>query len=259
MFALCSSIAATVGSPGQGNYSAANAFLDGLAAHRQAAGLAGISLAWGLWEQPGGMTAHLSSRDLARMSRSGLAPMSPAEAVELFDAALAIDHPLAVATLLDRAALDARAQAGALPALFSGLARRPRRRQIDDTGDATSSKSALAQRLHGLAADEQLELLVGLVCLQAAAVLGRPSAEDVDPDTEFGDLGFDSLTAVELRNRLKTATGLTLPPTVIFDHPTPTAVAEYVAQQMSGSRPTESGDPTSQVVEPAAAEVSVHA
>lgn len=125
--------------------------------------------------------------------------------------------------------------------------------------DATSSKSALAQRLHGLAADEQLELLVGLVCLQAAAVLGRPSAEDVDPDTEFGDLGFDSLTAVELRNRLKTATGLTLPPTVIFDHPTPTAVAEYVAQQMSGSRPTESGDPTSQVVEPAAAEVSVHA
>lgn len=107
-------------SPGQGNYSAANAFLDGLAAHRQAAGLAGISLAWGLWEQPGGMTAHLSSRDLARMSRSGLAPMSPAEAVELFDAALAIDHPLAVATLLDRAALDARAQAGALPALFSG-------------------------------------------------------------------------------------------------------------------------------------------
>ncbi|WP_193697820.1 acyl carrier protein, partial [Mycobacterium tuberculosis] len=89
--------------------------------------------------------------------------------------------------------------------------------------------------------------------------LGRPSAEDVDPDTEFGDLGFDSLTAVELRNRLKTATGLTLPPTVIFDHPTPTAVAEYVAQQMSGSRPTESGDPTSQVVEPAAAEVSVHA
>ncbi len=259
MFALCSSIAATVGSPGQGNYSAANAFLDGLAAHRQAAGLAGISLAWGLWEQPGGMTAHLSSRDLARMSRSGLAPMSPAEVVELFDAALAIDHPLAVATLLDRAALDARAQAGALPALFSGLARRPRRRQIDDTGDATSSKSALAQRLHGLAADEQLELLVGLVCLQAAAVLGRPSAEDVDPDTEFGDLGFDSLTAVELRNRLKTATGLTLPPTVIFDHPTPTAVAEYVAQQMSGSRPTESGDPTSQVVEPAAAEVSVHA
>ncbi|REO59578.1 polyketide synthase, partial [Mycobacterium tuberculosis] len=114
-------------------------------------------------------------------------------------------------------------------------------------------------RLHGLAADEQLELLVGLVCLQAAAVLGRPSAEDVDPDTEFGDLGFDSLTAVELRNRLKTATGLTLPPTVIFDHPTPTAVAEYVAQQMSGSRPTESGDPTSQVAEPAAAEVSVHA
>ncbi|WP_454561461.1 SDR family NAD(P)-dependent oxidoreductase [Mycobacterium haemophilum] len=259
MFALCSSIAATVGSPGQGNYSAANAFLDGLAAHRQAAGLAGVSLAWGLWEQPGGMNAHLSSRDLARMSRSGLAPMSPAQALELFDAALVIDHPLMVATLLDRAALDARAQAGALPPLFSGLVRRPRRRQIEDAGDATQSKSALAQRLQGLAANEQLELLVGIVCMQAAAVLGRPSPEDIDPNTEFQDLGFDSLTAVELRNRLKSATGLTLPPTVIFDHPTPTAVAEYVAQQMPESRPAESGEGTAQAAEPRAEEVSVHA
>ncbi|EUA03822.1 short chain dehydrogenase family protein [Mycobacterium kansasii 824] len=125
MFVLCSSIAATVGSPGQGNYSAANAFLDGLAAHRQAAGLAGTSLAWGLWEQTSAITAHLSERDLARMSRSGLVAMSPEQALELFDAALTIDHPVMVATRLDRAALNARAQAGGLPALFSGLARRP--------------------------------------------------------------------------------------------------------------------------------------
>ena len=185
MFALCSSIAATVGSPGQGNYSAANAFLDGLAAHRQAAGLAGISLAWGMWEQPGGMTAHLSSRDLARMSRSGLAPMNPEQALELLDAALVIDHPVMVATRLDRAALDTLAQSGGLPPLFSGLARRRRRRQIEDTGDAAQSKSALAQRLHGLAADEQHDLLVGLVCLQAAAVLGRPSPEDIDPEADI--------------------------------------------------------------------------
>jgi 4-hydroxyphenylalkanoate synthase len=242
MFALCSSIAATVGSPGQGNYSAANAFLDGLAAHRQAAGLAGVSLAWGLWEQASGMTAHLSSRDLARMSRSGLAPMNPGQALELLDAALAINHPVMVATRLDRPALAARAQSGGLPPLFSGLVRRPRRRQIEDTGDATQSKSALAQRLHGLTPDEQHDLLSGIVCAQAAAVLGRPSPEDIDPETEFQDLGFDSLTAVELRNRLKTATGLTLPPTLIFDHPTAAAVADYVARAIPESRRPESED-----------------
>ncbi len=250
MFALCSSIAATVGSPGQGNYSAANAFLDGLAAHRQAAGLAGISLAWGMWEQPGGMTAHLSSRDLARMSRSGLAPMNPGQALELLDAALTINHPSMVAARLDRTALDALAHSGGLPALFSGLARRPRRRQIEDTGDATQSKSALAQRLHGLAANEQHDLLVGIVCAQAAAVLGRPTPEDIDPEAEFQDLGFDSLTAVELRNRLKTATGLTLPPTLIFDYPTAAAVATYVAHQIPETQHLQSENGQQRLPEP---------
>ena len=124
MFVLFSSMAGTVGSPGQGNYAAANAFLDGLAAHRRAAGLAGMSLAWGLWEQASAMTAHLSSRDLARISRGGLAAMNPAQALELLDAALVIDHPDVVAARLDRAALDARAQGGGLPLLFSGLVRR---------------------------------------------------------------------------------------------------------------------------------------
>src|SRR5882757_7925893 len=250
MFALCSSIAATVGSPGQGNYSAANAFLDGLAAHRQAAGLAGISLAWGLWEQPSGMAAQLSSRDRARMSRSGLAPMNPRQALELLDAALVIDHPVMVATRLDRGALDALAQSGGLPALFSGLARGPRRRQIEDTGSAAQSKSALAQRLTGLAPSEQHDLLVALVCLQAAEVLGWPSPQDVDPEAEFQTFGFDSLSAVELRNRLKTATGLTLPSTLIFDHRTPSAVADYVGQQIPESHRAESNGERPRPVEP---------
>jgi len=173
MFVLCSSIAATVGAPGQGNYAAANAFLDGLAAHRRTVGLAGVSLAWGLWEQPSAMTAHLSDRDRARINRSGLAAMNPEQALQLFNAALTINHPVAVAARLNRAALDVNALSGGLPALFSGLARRPRRRLIDDTVDAAQSKSALAQRLHGLAPNEQHELLVGMVCLQAAAVLGQ--------------------------------------------------------------------------------------
>jgi 4-hydroxyphenylalkanoate synthase len=236
MFVLCSSIAGTVGAAGQGNYAAANAFLDGLAAHRRAMGLAGISLAWGLWEQPSAMTAHLNGRDLARISRSGLAAMNAGQALEMFDAALAIDHPVAVATRLDRAALDAHTLDGGLPVLFSGLACRPRRRLIDNTVDAAQPMSALAQRLHGLAPDQQRELLVGTVCLQAAAVLGHPAPEDIDPDTAFQDLGFDSLTAVELRNRLKTATGLTLPPTLIFDHPTPAAAADYMALSISSAQ-----------------------
>jgi 4-hydroxyphenylalkanoate synthase len=205
------------------------------------------------------MTAHLSSRDLARMSRSGLAPMNPGQAVELLDAALTINNPLMVATRLDRAALGDRAQNGGLPALFSGLVRRPRRRQIEDTGDAAQTKSALAQRLHGLAPNEQHDLLVEMVCLQAAAVLGRPTPEDIDPDTAFPDLGFDSLTAVELRNRLKTATGMTLPPTMIFDHPTPTAVADYVAQQIPESHHAESDGGGPRVAEPDDEKVSVDA
>src|ERR1700730_2764788 len=235
MFVLCSSIAATVGAPGQGNYAAANAFLDGLATHRRAVGLPGVSLAWGLWKQPSAMTAHLSGRDLARISRSGLAAMNPEQALELFDAALAIDHPVAVATRLDRAALDARAISGGLPALFSGLARRPRRRLIDDTVDAAQSMSVLPQRLHGLAPARQHDLLVGTVCLQAAAVLGHPAPEDIDPNTPFQDLGFDSLTAVELRNRLKNATGLTLSPTLIFDYPSPSPRAQPRGEQLTAA------------------------
>jgi 4-hydroxyphenylalkanoate synthase len=240
MFVLCSSIAATVGAAGQGNYAAANAFLDGLAAHRQAAGLPGVSLAWGLWERSSGMTAHLSGSDLARLNRDGLAAMSAEQALELFDAALAVDQPVVVAARLDRAVLDTRALSGELPALFSGLARRPRRRLIDDIVDATQSRSALAQRLHALAPEDQHSLLVEMVCVNAAEVLGRTAPEEIDPDTTFRDLGFDSLTGVELRNHFKTATGLTLSPTLIFDHPTPTAVADYIGRQVAQSRDLES-------------------
>jgi 4-hydroxyphenylalkanoate synthase len=235
MFVLCSSIAGTVGGPGQGNYAAANAFLDGLATHRQAAKLPAVSLAWGLWERSSAMTAHLSGRDLARLNRDGLAAMNAGQALELFDAALAVNHPAVVATRLDRAALDTRAQSGDLPALFSGLARRPRRRSVDDIVDATQSRSALAQRLHALDPDDQHSLLVETVCSHAAAVMGHPAPEEIDPDTAFQKLGFDSLTAVELRNHIKAATGLTLPPTLIFDHPTPAAVAVFLGRHIAES------------------------
>jgi 4-hydroxyphenylalkanoate synthase len=165
--------------------------------------------------------------------------MNPAQALELFDAALAIDHPAVVATRLDRAALDARALSGELPALFSGLVRRPRRRLADDIVDATQSRSALTQRLHSLAPDDRHSLLVETVCSHAAAVMGHPAPEEIDPDTPFRDLGFDSLTAVELRNHIKTATGLTLSPTLIFDHPTPAAIAAHIGLQFAESSDSE--------------------
>ena len=236
VFALCSSMAGVVGAPGQGNYAAANAFLDGLAAYRRAGGLAGISLAWGLWEQPSAMTAHLGGRDRARISRGGLAAMTAGQAVELFDAALIVDHPVVVAARLDHNALANPALSEALPPLFSTLVRRPRRRLVEDTVDAAQSMSVLAQRLGGLSADEQHDLLVGLVCIQAAAVLGHPGPDDVDPQRAFQDLGFDSLSAIELRNRLKTATGLALPPTLVFDYPTPTALAGHLGQLLTRRR-----------------------
>ena len=189
VFVLFSSIAGTIGSPGQGNYAAANTFLDGLASHRRAAGLATISLAWGLWEQTSAMTGHLSDRDLARIRRGGLATITTGQALELFDTALIVDHPTVVATGLDRAALRNPTITNTLPSLFSGLIRRPLRRLVNT--DAAASNSELAQRLHGLSPRAQHDLLLGLVCSHVAAVSGHTHPDDIDPDRAFQDLGFD--------------------------------------------------------------------
>ncbi|SON63900.1 Phenolphthiocerol synthesis polyketide synthase type I Pks15/1 [Mycobacterium simulans] len=232
MFVLCSSIAGVVGTPGQGNYAAANAFLDALAAHRRASGLTAISLGWGLWEQASTMTAHLSDRDRARMRRTGLAAMTTGQAVEFFDAAMIADHPAVVATRLDRNTLADPALNAGLPLLFNGLVtRRPARRAA--ANDNTATESALAARLHGLSPDQRHDLLTEVVCAQVALVLGESSPRDIDHDSTFQDLGFDSLTAVELRNRLKTATGLTISPTLTLDYPTPTELARHCSHQLN--------------------------
>jgi acyl carrier protein len=227
-FVMFSSMAGIVGSPGQGNYAAANSFLDGLAAYRRARGLAGLSVAWGLWEQASAMTQHLGDRDKARMSRIGLAPLSTPQALQLFDDAMLADRPVLVAARLDGAGLGA---SGIVPPLLRELVTRPGRRLVVDTEGAVST-SGLTARLRGLSAEQRHLQLVELVCGNAATVLGRSSA-DIDAQLPFQDLGFDSLTAVELRNRLKTATGLTLSPALIFDYPTPAALAEHVDEQLN--------------------------
>ncbi|WP_424892820.1 SDR family NAD(P)-dependent oxidoreductase [Streptomyces sp. XH2] len=230
-FVLFSSAAGAFGNPGQGNYAAANAFLDAFARHRRAQGRPTISLAWGLWEQEGAMADALDEAGRSRMARSGVLPLSTEDGLRLFDAALASDEPVLVPVRLDITALRNRA-AGTVPALLRGLVR------VTTRGTARrATTGSLADRLAGLAADERDEAVLELVRSEVAAVLGHSSSRAVRPAHAFQDLGFDSLTAVELRNRLSTATGLRLPATLVFDHPTPAALARHIGTELLGEAP----------------------
>ena len=239
-FVAFSSMAGIVGTPGQANYAAANSFLDGMMTHRRAHGLPGLSLAWGLWEQASAMTAHLGDLDKARMRRTGLAPLSTEEALTAFDSAMLAEQPVVVAAGLDRRALADNS--AVLPPLLRGLAGRPTRRVVADT-TAGPSATGLAARLAGLSPEARRRELVDVVRGSAATVLGLPNPADIESGRKFQELGFDSLTAVELRNRLKNATGLTLPPTLIFDYPTPFVLAGHLDIQLNGS----AGDPAGEV------------
>ncbi|OBA78320.1 polyketide synthase [Mycobacterium sp. 1164966.3] len=232
-FVMFSSMAGLVGSSGQGNYAAANSFLDGLAAHRRAHRLPAVSLAWGLWDQASAMTGRLDAADLARLGRDGILALSSGEAMELFDTALIVDEPYLAPARIDLAAL--RSHAVAVPPMFSDLVNAPARRRVDDSLAAAKSKSALAHRLHGLPEPEQHAVLLDLVRSHIATVLGTITPDAIDPDKAFQDLGFDSLTAVEMRNRLKAATGLALSPTLIFDYPTPNSLASYMRAELAGA------------------------
>ncbi|MEU4773596.1 SDR family NAD(P)-dependent oxidoreductase [Micromonospora sp. NPDC023644] len=231
-FVLFSSAAATLGSAGQSNYAAANAFLDALAAHRRARGLAGISLAWGLWEQASGMTGHLGDDDVRRMAEQGAAGLATEQALNLFDAAWRLDAAAVVPMRLDVGTLRGQAEAGTLAPMLRALVRVPLRRSVDATG-ARSGGVQLSQRLAGLAGPERLKVVLDVVRANIAAVLGHAGADAVDPNRLFTDLGFDSLTAVDLRNRLNGLSGLRLPATLVFDYPTPTALAEKLTSEIA--------------------------
>ncbi|MFD4576158.1 type I polyketide synthase [Streptomyces sp. NPDC058417] len=230
-FVLYSSLAGVFGGSGQGNYAAANAFLDALAQSRRAQGLPARSLAWGLWEDRSTMTGKLDRADRVRMSRGGVVPMPSEEALALFDAAVTgdrADRAVLVPARFDTAAL--RTPDGEVPALLRSLVRpAPAGRTAPAGGtDGPAPAERLRDRLAGLDADARLEILVDVVREHAAAVLGYAASDAVDPERGFLEMGFDSLTAVELRNRLNAATGLRLPATLLFDYPTPLGLARHL-------------------------------
>ncbi|MER5867394.1 type I polyketide synthase [Kitasatospora sp. NPDC002040] len=229
-FVLYSSVAAVLGSPGQASYSAANTYLDALAAHRRSIGLPGQALAWGQWAEASGITGHLSATDHARLARLGIRPIGSAEGAALFDAAqLLTDRPVLVPAPLDLAALRGRP----VPALLRGLVRPARR--AAGTGGASAGETPLAERLALLSDQaERLAAVLRLVRTEVASVLGT-DAQSVGAQRPFTGLGLDSLTAVELRNRIGAATGLRLSATLVFDHPNPAALAEHLLTELLGA------------------------
>ncbi|MEU7076085.1 SDR family NAD(P)-dependent oxidoreductase, partial [Streptomyces narbonensis] len=227
-FVVYSSLAGLLGTAGQANYAAGNTFLDALMEHRRASGLAGVSLAWGLWAESSDLSGHLGEADLKRLARSGLLALESKDAMELFDSATSADATDAVfaVTRMDMAALRAQGSAS-LSAMLRGLVPPAPRRAAAGTTSA-NGVLALPERLAGLARAERERILIDLVREQVAGVLGHTDQGAVEAERAFQELGFDSLTAVELRNRLNAATGLRLPTTLVFDHPSPAALATHL-------------------------------
>ncbi|MEU5163251.1 SDR family NAD(P)-dependent oxidoreductase, partial [Streptomyces sp. NPDC020875] len=231
-FVMFSSVMGALGGAGQGNYAAANVFLDALAEHRRARGLPAVSLAWGLWEPRSGLTGDLDRADLARMARTGLVPLTPERGLALFDSALARDEPTLVPAGLE-AARSARDGGAPVPAVLGALVR-PRTTRRTAAGPGTAAGTAGGRRFAGMApADAERELLE-VVRAHAGAVLGHGEPSAVRPDSTFRELGFDSLASVELRNRLTDALGRRLPATAVFDYPTPVALARYLRGELLG-------------------------
>jgi acyl transferase domain-containing protein/NADPH:quinone reductase-like Zn-dependent oxidoreductase/acyl carrier protein len=240
-FVLFSSAAAAFGGAGQGNYAAANAYLDGLAAHRQAAGQPAVSLNWGLWAGDSTLTSHLGKEGRSRITRGGIAEMTPRDALSLLDHTATRDEPLLLPARLDLTGLRTRITRGAtVPPLWQELIPQPGP-PVRPAASARDSADGLRRQLAAVSAAERDRMLLNLVLFHVAAVLGHASADAIEAGQSFTDIGFDSLTAVELRNRLNKATGLRLSATLIFDYPAPTALAEHLREGLSPDADGDSG------------------
>ncbi|WSP77978.1 amino acid adenylation domain-containing protein [Streptomyces sp. NBC_01235] len=236
-FVLFSSVAATLGTAGQGNYAAANAFLDALAQHRRAQGLPALSLGWGLWAQRSALTGRLDEADLARLGDAGVLPLATDEGLALLDAALGADRAHLLPVRLDRTA--ARSAAGTLPPLLRAPVPAPRRRPTTATADtpADTTTAGAGDGLRAIPAADREEVVAELVRREVAAALKYGSAEEIDPDAELLRLGFTSLTALELRNKLSARTKLRLPATMVFEHRTTRALARFLTGKLSDGEP----------------------
>ncbi|RSM38919.1 polyketide synthase, partial [Amycolatopsis balhimycina DSM 5908] len=225
-FVLYSSAAGLVGSPGQGSYAAANVAMDALAGYRHRLGLPATSVAWGPWAGSSGMTAGLTETDRRRTAAAGLAGIEAGPGMAMFDTAIATDEPVLMAT-----AGGAAAPQGTVPSILRDLVRGARR-----TAAAAGplAPGGLAAELAGMRAADRHQHLLGIIRGEAAAVLGHPSMDLVGAKQEFRELGFDSLSSVELRNRLAGATGQRLPATLVFDYPTPVRLATFLLTEVLG-------------------------
>jgi candicidin polyketide synthase FscB len=227
-FVLFSTLTATLGTPETTERTSAQAgFLQALAAHRRAAGLPAIALAWG--PSPGGDTAPGSGSEASGKRLAPIADLSEGDALALFDLVLERDEDFLVPARLNLARLRTPADSEPAP-VWRSLAGAVGTAQPED--DHSEVAEALRRQLETLSPDDQERMLLTLVRAHVAAVLGQGSPEAIDPRRAFSDLGFDSMIAVELRNRLNTATGLKLPATVVFDYPTTAAVAEYLRESL---------------------------
>ncbi|MEU4981260.1 type I polyketide synthase [Streptomyces sp. NPDC021969] len=235
-FVLFSSVAGVFGGAGQGNYAAANAYLDALAAHRAARGLPATSVAWALWSVDSAMTAQLTEIDIARMVRGGMIPLTTTHGLELLDAAAHLRDPQLVAAPMDLSVLRTQARSGLVP---------PRLRELVGTAGRrtaavlTADPTVFLDKLIAMPPAERTAFLTDLVATQAAAVLDLPHGQTVDAEKAFKDLGFDSLTGVEFRNRLTAATGVKLAATVVFDHPSVAATVEHLLTWVPDTSPAE--------------------
>ncbi|MEV6710429.1 type I polyketide synthase [Lentzea sp. NPDC051208] len=230
-FVLFSSAAGVLGNAGQANYAAANSFLDALAARRRGEGLAAHSIAWGLWA--GGMGGRLGEEGEERLRRSGFPPITSSEGMAMFDIAVGTAHPVLLALRVDRATVRAHASDTSMSPLLRSLVGASGR--VRARAATAQQDGELLRKLAELTAAQREEFLLDLVRREAALVLGRTGADSVEPARGFSDLGFDSLTSVEFRNRLSAATGLRLSSTLVFDYPSPAALAAFLHTELAGA------------------------